>query len=548
MRATLALLFGLAPSLCLAATFTVTRHDDPLPDACLPGDCSLREAAMAASAQADADTIVLAGGTYFVSRVDPTPGNDNEPDSGAIKLDHGNVSLIGLGSTATRIKWTEPNASGVVQIHRRLNTPARTVAVQGMVISHGTQGCLSTSSSTNDDQIELTDVIVESCTGRPALHVQNTDLTITDSIVRNNSIAQGGGAGIDILGSITILSSNLQVTGNVAAFGGGGVRIYGVIAIVQSHVTWVDDGRSLIANNQTNGSGGGIQVSGPASLQLATVSTAPSSQRMTIRDNVAVGLGGGIHVQTFQPASTNRLERLRIIGNSAASGGGIAALSHLQLVGSEIASNTATGNGGGVYFESEWSGRSLQQVALSGNQAGGGGGGIAADCSDFEVLNASFDGNRAASGRGQAIETEGQVLMRHATVRGNGTHNTPGIRKAYHTLCAADRIKIANSLITDNCSSVVTGGIQSEGGNQYGLRASACPALQTDRRQSDDSVFGLTLGAYGGAFNVWGWSTLSLLPPARPQRDFGLTANCTAVDVRGLPRIGRCDAGAFEQQ
>jgi len=33
-----------------ATTFTVTRTDDPSPDDCLPGDCSLREATLAANA------------------------------------------------------------------------------------------------------------------------------------------------------------------------------------------------------------------------------------------------------------------------------------------------------------------------------------------------------------------------------------------------------------------------------------------------------------------------------------------------------------------
>ena len=40
---------GLAPT-AHAASFTVTRTDDPAPDGCTPGDCSLREAIIDANA------------------------------------------------------------------------------------------------------------------------------------------------------------------------------------------------------------------------------------------------------------------------------------------------------------------------------------------------------------------------------------------------------------------------------------------------------------------------------------------------------------------
>ena len=56
-------LFGSVAS-ATAATFQPTRFDDPAPDGCLPGDCSLREAVIAAGDTAGADTIVLGAGDY----------------------------------------------------------------------------------------------------------------------------------------------------------------------------------------------------------------------------------------------------------------------------------------------------------------------------------------------------------------------------------------------------------------------------------------------------------------------------------------------------
>ncbi len=86
------------PVLCLlfstmvdapAATFVVTRGDDPVPDACASGDCSLREALDAAVATPGEDEIVLGAGQYTVTR-------------GALPV-YGTVLIRGHAAAATRI-------------------------------------------------------------------------------------------------------------------------------------------------------------------------------------------------------------------------------------------------------------------------------------------------------------------------------------------------------------------------------------------------------------------------------------------------------------
>jgi hypothetical protein len=72
-----------------AATYTVTRGDDPAPDGCVAGDCSLREALEAAVATPAGDTVVLGAGQYTVTR-------------GALDV-VGDVSIGGTGIDATRI-------------------------------------------------------------------------------------------------------------------------------------------------------------------------------------------------------------------------------------------------------------------------------------------------------------------------------------------------------------------------------------------------------------------------------------------------------------
>lgn len=51
-----------------ADTFTVTGPDDPVPNSCLPGDCSLREAIAAANGNANTDVIQVPAGNYILTR------------------------------------------------------------------------------------------------------------------------------------------------------------------------------------------------------------------------------------------------------------------------------------------------------------------------------------------------------------------------------------------------------------------------------------------------------------------------------------------------
>ena len=75
-----------------AATFVVTRQDDPAPNGCNPGDCSLREAVNAAnsnSALGPRDIIQLAGVTYTLT-------------AGVLSVDQ-DIEIAGAGSANTQV-------------------------------------------------------------------------------------------------------------------------------------------------------------------------------------------------------------------------------------------------------------------------------------------------------------------------------------------------------------------------------------------------------------------------------------------------------------
>jgi hypothetical protein len=86
-----ALLLATLPSLAGAAVFNVSRADDPAPNGCLPGDCSVREALLAAAATPESDQVLLLAGQYQVN---------------AHLLVQGGVELSGQGSNLTTLVST----------------------------------------------------------------------------------------------------------------------------------------------------------------------------------------------------------------------------------------------------------------------------------------------------------------------------------------------------------------------------------------------------------------------------------------------------------
>ncbi len=61
-------LYALQGASAVTADFIPTRFDDPAPDGCAPADCSLREAIIAAEANASASTVHIPAGTYTLTR------------------------------------------------------------------------------------------------------------------------------------------------------------------------------------------------------------------------------------------------------------------------------------------------------------------------------------------------------------------------------------------------------------------------------------------------------------------------------------------------
>lgn len=220
-------------------TMTVTRSDDPEPDGCRPGDCSLREAALAAATSPGPDVITLPAGHYRLSR----SSTSDSAASDDIDL-FGAVILRGAGANTTLIDAQETHR--VLHIH-----PGAFVSVSGVTLTRGRTAGASGR---------------QSATGAGLLN--EGSLTLRGVVVQSSVSQLGAGAGIGNLGDLLIEHSTIW--DNATLFNGGGIYNAGRLTVVNSTI-W----RNVAAD------GGGIYNEGDASLLNVTVS-----------DNLRTGASG----------------------------------------------------------------------------------------------------------------------------------------------------------------------------------------------------------------------------------------------------------------
>ncbi|MEJ2085562.1 MAG: choice-of-anchor Q domain-containing protein [Acidobacteriota bacterium] len=230
-----------------AATFTVTRLDDPAPDGCLPIDCSLREAVIDANGNADADTIVLPAGNYVLT-IPPSGGDD--PESGSLDIT-AQLTVQGAGARDTVI-----DGSGLDRIFD-VYVSALLVQIDSLTVRNG----------------------VRSTGGAGGILNRGALLTISSSTIADNSApVDGGGLGLAGLNWLY----NSTVSGNVAQGDGGGIKVFGKLTVVNS----------TVSTNEAGGGGGGIHSTSTASrvdLRSATIVDNTSDF-----DNDGIGDGGGL--------------------------------------------------------------------------------------------------------------------------------------------------------------------------------------------------------------------------------------------------------------
>ena len=280
-----------------------------------------------------------------------------------------NVDLRGAGRDTTTILGT--SAASVVRIGTRAN-----VLIRGVTISGG--GGSQTRSN-----------------GRGGGGILNEgELTLTDSIVRDNAVANGLGGGIYSNATKPLRIFDSVIAGNQADNGGGIYIREGDVFVTNT----------TVSSNQSGADGGGIRHEGGETVRI---------EKSVIRDNVAGRTGGGVFVR----AALQVLDST-VSGNRARFGGGLAGGSKtLNAINTEIRDNdVGDGLGGGILVGD--GGVSLRDAKVTGNLSGSGAG-IHSVAGDIRLTSSTVLDNAAEDDGGGIFNRSAKITLFSSEVVAN---------------------------------------------------------------------------------------------------------------------------------
>ncbi len=320
------------PAAAGADVFKVTARGDHVPGACTNGDCTLREAVIAANDQAGSDKVKLPSRKPY--RLTREFGlGPSEPEEGDLDID----------ATAVGDKLTLEHPGSGRAIVDATGAEDRAIEADGKVVLR--------------------------------------KLTLRDG--NANSTGQGGGA-VSAEGDLRIIAS--RVMRSAAGDVGGGIFIAG---------GGLDLRRSVVTGNVSSGEGGGIFVPDDAGFVIT---------ESTLAGNEA-DQGGGIY--TASGVLNNQIVGSTLARNVVTEeGGGVFGAGPSLLVqNSTIADNTADASGGGIYAAPD-SGTVLFNATIARNRADaddlgphGGGGAFVDGGGDFlQSINTLYARNRSTGG------------------------------------------------------------------------------------------------------------------------------------------------------
>ena len=339
-----------------------------------------------------------------------------------------------------------------------------------------------------------------------------------------------------------------------------------------------------------------IEVEDDAGLTLKGV---------TVTGGDSIGGGGGILTGI---GSTTRLVQARVNGNqTVGNGGGISNSGELVVLNSDVETNSADANGGGISTGELVIGRlggdgeegpsldlELSRVNNNGTEIGGGG--IYVGFGSVDSYRSTVSGNTASQYAGGILgsivgtppaspgEFDTMITLETSTVSSNETTGLIGdgsgsgvllfggaLLEATNTTIAANinslggatgaglsldggSASLRNTIVADNRSNGeidncrITGGtIESLGFNLE--NEDQCTFDQTTDLPNKNPQLGRLRLNRSGPNGPRGRGETHKIAPDSPAHDAG-PANCGPVDQRGLdrPRGPRCDIGAFERK
>lgn len=568
MLRSIAVALFLLPQLAAAATFTATRADDPLPDTCLPADCSLREAVLAAEATPEPDVIALPAGTFqLVSRAGgPYPSGH----SGPLILDTP-MTIVGAGRAATTLTAT-PDLPLLMAIG--LGSPATSVVLSDLAIANVVPNNPAFGVVTVGDLSSLALERVEmrgNGSGAPAIYAGGP-LTIRDSAFLQNTgagaavvyalrppvaITQSSFAGnISQVGALAIGDPDtplgeVTLTGNVfrdnlASSGGGAVTV-----LASAGVNRIDLSDSVFEQNHAGEDGGAVRI--------LYASDAPNTTRLTVvadgtrfTGNEADGGCGAIllEAETDTPlleAPVLAMDLARFDDNIAAShGGALCTAADTTITRATFDGNRSDGQAGAIFA----AGPTLlvQRSTISHNSAATVAGGIVA-LTTLTLEHSTVHGNTAGSSvAGLLVFGPQQSTIRRSTISGNLLNGVASSVRVGIAPQLDGGVRFVRSIVHGACSSNSPDGFATNSSFSIESPGNTC-ALATGVGSFNQRSVPLASLALG-MLDDNGGPTLTRMPgPTSVAIDVGLPGNvpCGEPDQRGyLGTDPRCDAGAVE--
>ncbi len=528
-------------------TVADTSDDVPGDSHCLDheGMCSLRAAITEANTFTGSTTIFLPAGIY-------TQGVSGTPEDVNLSGDWDITSaivLIGEGSANTIIQAGAAADTATERVIHVLNGGA--VDLRGLTIRNGRHLFVlpddpggggigvDATSSLKLDGVVVENNISEGSGGGIHVGTRGADLTISNSVIRNNragssaagSTAAGGGINIDSAGESAFPATNrftdVSVTGNVVntsvanAFGGG------VSATAKSSEFWCT--RCVISDNESISTAEGLEGTAGG---FYTKNTYVQCEYCDFVGNAASHLAGGVRI--FHPTDGSgslTLSRSTVSDNSAPSVGGIMSTGGALNIGrstisGNVASDSKGGIAGGIYNSKRtthligWV--SLTDSTVSGNHAPRGGGvynegpinRIRSSYSTIVANTATISGG----GLWQDVATTGTSYLKSSIVAGNVAPVGPDL---YGTFTSENYNHIENIA-----------------GSTIGLMPNDVTGLDPDLGE---------FGFHGGHTKTYvpqpGSPTLNQIPLFTNQCNNNLN-----TDQREFPRLSgeRCDKGSVE--
>ena len=471
-----------------AETFTVTRMNDPAPDGCLPGDCSLREAIGAAAANAPSggtDTVVVPAGTIALSST-----------RGSLEITQ-SVRVQGAGSAETLVS----SSTGMTLFHVQASAD---LALAGLGLESdftGSTGASISLDADTDSHTTMQDVLVveghvvvdDGATmeirGSRLLDTLNDHgrLLVEDSTIAN--FVQSAGAA-DVTLRRTVLDNSLDPDPGPGVYANTYV-LGGLLTIEDSTITH-----------------GSVYVASPASVTL---------RRVHYLDNT-----GPVHTEA---AAAITIEDSVFEGNPVralyAAGG-----AEWTIDRSSFVDNRVDGNAGGAI--------------------------VLEDDSVLRIRNSTFSGNTftveaaAAGARGAAIGFRNgdgaHLILTHGTIARPSVMPNGVVGTAIGGHGGSVAVDISNSILRGSCG-MNAPVLQNNAGN-IESPAHTC-GLDSGQNRVDVAITDLALGALG---DHGGWTPTYLPASTSIAIDNASAPQCLPADQRGYARPGgaNCDVGAVE--